>query len=391
MTNISEQSHLISVRDRVAAAFEEQFGSSPQVIARAPGRVNIIGEHTDYNGGFVLPAAIQHAIYIGGRLSDDPNMVTIRSLDFEDTATFTLDQLEESGLAKWSRYPRGVLFILGEERGVKLRGVDLVIAGDVPLGAGFSSSAAVEVAMFTVLAALYDVEITPKDRALLGQRVENRFIGVPSGIMDQMISALGKADHALLLDCRSLESRTIPIPRGVTLLACDTMTRHELVNSEYGTRRAQCEEAARVMNVPLLRDATLGMLNAAKPELAEVVYRRALHVIQEDMRTMATIEALAADDLETVGHKMNESHASLRDLYEVTNDELNIMAAIAQEAPGCYGARMMGGGFGGAVIALVDDSDVEQFTATVRDRYIQQTGIVPNIYPTKAADGVRLV
>lgn len=379
------------LRDKVASAFEAHFGVPPTCVARAPGRVNIIGEHTDYNGGFVLPAAIQPAIYIAGKLAADPHLVTIHSLDFADQSVFTLDQLEDPDLAKWSRYLRGVLYILREERGVTLRGLDLCIVGDVPLGAGFSSSAAVEVAMLTAVNALYALDISKKDRALLGQRVENRFIGVPSGIMDQMISALGEADHALLLDCRSLEARTIPIPAGVTLMACDTGTRHELANSEYGTRRAQCEEAARVMGVELLRDATHAMLEAAKPQLAEVVYHRALHVITEDQRTLAAVDALASDDLAALGQLVNASHASLRDLYEVTNVELNIMASIAQTAPGCFGARMMGGGFGGAVIALVADDQVAAFSAAVGPAYQAQTGITPHIYQTKAMPGTDLV
>ncbi len=379
-------------REAVLESFVRRFGHPPTLIARAPGRVNVIGEHTDYNDGFVLPAAIDKAIYIAGRLRED-DLVTIHSLDFNTEATFTLARLRDEKLPSWTRYPRGALaltgtlFVMNGRNPAQLRGVEITIAGDVPLGAGFSSSAAVEVAMFELIAGLYDLPITGPQKALLGQQVEHLLIGIRSGIMDQMISAVGQAGHALLIDCRSLATQAVPLPKGVTLVTLDTGKRRELVTSEYGKRREQCEEACRILRVPALRDATIEMLTARRAEMPEVVYMRAKHVIEENARTLACVEALKAGDMMTVGRLLNESHASLRDLYAVSIQELDIMADLAQGQPGIYGARMMGGGFGGACIALVDDGAVDHAVEQVIRAYETATGLNATAYTAKAGAG----
>jgi galactokinase len=374
-----------SIRDAVLKAFTERFGSAPSHIANAPGRVNIIGEHTDYNDGFVLPAAIDRRLYIAGKKRDD-NVVTIQSLDYHVETSFMIDQLKDESLAEWSRHPRGAIWVLSD-KGHKLSGMDLTISGNIPAGAGFSSSAAISVGMFEIMSALFDIEITQKQKALFGVEVENNFIGVRTGAMDQLISALGKADHALLIDCRSFATTAVPIPRGVTLMALDTGKRRELVNSEYGVRREQCEEAARLLGVRALRDITPEQLAANADKLPDIIERRATHVVTENARTLAAVDALNSGDLKTVGRLINESHTSLRDFFQVSITELDVMAELAQKAEGCYGARMMGGGFGGAVIALVDDAAVESLSATIAEAYNAATHLQAYIYPVKAGAG----
>jgi galactokinase len=376
---------MADLKATVKAAFKERYGTGPSHIAHAPGRVNIIGEHTDYNEGFVLPAAMDKAIYIAAKARND-DTVNIKSLDYNGEASFTLGQLKEASLPDWTSYPRGALWVL-KDKGHKLQGMDLLISGNVPLGGGFSSSAAIEVAMFETAAALFDIELTQTQKALLGVEVEHRFIGMPSGAMDQLASALGKADHALLIDCRTNEATPIPVPSGVTLLALDTGKRRELLNSEYAVRRQQCEEAAKLLGVKALRDVTPEQLAANVDKLPEIIERRAAHVVNEDVRTLAAVEAFKAGDLKTVGRLINESHVSLRDLFEVSITELDIMAELAQKEEGCYGARMMGGGFGGAVIALVDDGAVASITAHVGEAYTAATHLKAFIYPVKAGAG----
>ncbi len=369
----------------VQHAFTDHFGTKPTHVSRAPGRVNLIGEHTDYNDGFVLPAAIDRAIYLSGKVRTD-NKIGVQSLDYHGEATFTLNQLRDDKLPEWTRYLRGALWVLQEE-GHKLRGMDLTIAGNVPGGAGFSSSAAVEVAMFELVSALLNISLTQKQKALLGVQVEHKFIGIRTGVMDQMISALGEEGHALLIDCRSLATTAVPIPTGVTLMALDTGKRRQLVESEYGKRREQCEEAARLLGIKALRDITPEQLAAKADKLPEVIAQRASHVVNENARTLAAVDALRRGNLKTVGRLLNESHTSLRDLYEVSIHELDVMAELAQKTEGCYGARMMGGGFGGAVIALVQDAAVERVSDVVARAYNAATHLQAYIYALKAGPG----
>ncbi len=370
----------------VPDAFEQVYGRPPEVVARAPGRVNIIGEHTDYNDGFVLPAALDKAVYIAGALRDDL-IVNVHSLDYSSDASFRLDNnLRDQDEHESTLYPRGVLWLL-QAQNYTLRGMDLVIGSDVPVGAGLSSSAATEVAMFELASALFHIALLPEQKALLGVQVEHQFVGVRTGVMDQMISVMGQKDHAILIDCRSLETTPVPIPTGVSLLTLDTGKRRELTNTEYGKRREQCEEAARLLGVEALRDVTPEQLAANVDKLPEVIERRAAHVVNENVRTLAVVDALNAGDLETVGRLLNEGHASLRDLFEISIPELDIMADLAQRAEGCYGARMMGGGFGGAVIALVQDEAVEQFTASVEEAYNAATHLKAYIYVAHPGPG----
>ncbi len=374
-----------SLFDTITLSFSQHYQTDATCVARAPGRVNIIGEHTDYNEGFVLPAAMDRNIFIAGKLRND-NAVNIWSLDYNADTSFTLDNLQDKTLPSWSSYLRGALWVL-QSKGHTLQGMDIASVSNIPLGGGFSSSAAAEIAMLELICGLLGIEMTQTQKALLGVEVENQFIGVPTGAMDQLISALGQPDHAILIDCRNLATTPIKLPRGVTLLALDTGKRRTLLDSEYGLRRQQCEEAARLLGVKALRDVTPEQLAAKADKLPELIERRAAHVVNENARTLAAVDALKANDLAKVGRLMDESHVSLRDLYEVSIKELDVMAALVQNEDGCYGARMMGGGFGGAVIALVDDGAVERITATVGEAYDAATHLKAFIYPVKAGAG----
>ncbi len=382
----------VSPQTAVPEAFRAVYGTAPQVIARAPGRVNIIGEHTDYNDGFVLPAALDKAMVIAAALHDDPHdgqdnqTVRVHSLDFNIDASFRLDALRDENAHEVTLYPRAVLWLL-QQLGHPLRAMDLALGSDVPMGAGLSSSAATSIAMFEAAAALLNIPLTGNQKAELGQQLEHQFVGVRTGIMDQMISVFGQKDHAILIDCRSLQTTAVPIPPGVSLLTLDTGKRRDLTHTEYGKRREQCEEAARLLGVKALRDVTPQQLAAAADKLPEVIERRAAHVVNEDVRTLAAVDALRAGDLAAVGRLINESHVSLRDLFQISIPELDIMAALAQAEPGCYGARMMGGGFGGAVIALVRDEDVEGFSVRVGEAYNAATHLKAYIYVAHPGTG----
>ncbi len=373
----------------VPEAFAAHFGKQPQIVARAPGRVNIIGEHTDYNDGFVLPAALDRAVYIAASPRDD-DQVNVVSLDYTITASTRLNLLHDDTLHEATTYPRGVLALL-QSGGHPVKGLDLALGSDIPIGAGLSSSAAVGIAMIEVACKLFDIKMSQPEKAKLAQRVENEFIGAPTGIMDQMASACGKADHALLIDCRTLDLKLVPVPTEVSLLVLDTSTRHDHATGGYGERRQQCEEAARLLGVKKLRDITPEQLAARADELPEGIERRAAHVVNENVRTLACVEALKQNDLETVGRLINESHASLSQLFEVSNRELDIMAAIAQKEEGCFGARMMGGGFGGAVIAVVRNENVKAFAERVEMAYNAATHLKAYVSVVHPGEGSGIV
>ncbi len=379
----------MSVRETVVATFSDRFGQAPGLLARAPGRVNLIGEHTDYNDGFVLPAAIDRAIFVAARPRAD-RQVTLVSADFKAETTFSLDDLRRDDLPAWSRYPRGSLWWLGE-RGYTLPGFDAVMGGDIPVGSGLSSSAAVEVVMIELGLALAGATMSQKDKALAGVEVEHQFIGMPCGVMDQMASAMGVEGHALLIDCRSLEARPISIPAGLSVVIMNTRKQRGLVDSEYALRRAQCEEAARILGVPALRDATREMVENARDRLGDVLYRRARHIVTENLRTQSTAMMLSnrthGGGMITAGQYMKASHVSLRDDYEVSCRELDLMVDLANAQPGCFGARMTGAGFGGCAVALVDEHTVESFVAAVGPAYEQGSGLTPEIYVCQAAAG----
>jgi len=380
--------------ERVVGAFVERWGEPPRWVARAPGRVNLIGEHTDYNDGFVLPMAMNRAVVIALRPWPDER-VALHSLDFpEQPAAFALDDVRRRQPAPagegWAEYVRGVAWAL-HEAGHALAGWEGVAAGDVPVGAGLSSSAALEMAVARAFAAVGGWPWDARAMALAGQRAENAWVGVHCGIMDQMISAAGEAGHALLIDCRSLESEPAPLPPGTAVLVLDTATRRGLVDSAYNERRAQCERAAAYFGAPALRDVSPERFALHSAGLDPVTRRRARHVVAENERVLQAAAAMRAGDAATLGALMNASHASLRDDFEVSSAALDAMVACAQGRPGVYGARMTGAGFGGCAVALVAAGRAAAVADAVRACYEAATGTTPAVYITEAGGGASVV
>ncbi len=378
------------VRDRFAKLFDE----SPRIF-RAPGRTNLIGEHTDYNDGFVMPAAIEfHTWVAAGRRSD--RKVVAHSQEWNETAEFSLDDDDASPRHQWLDYVRGVAIQL-QRAGYELNGSNLLIHSDVPIGAGLSSSAALEVASALALMNLSgdgngNAALNRVDLAKLCQRAENETVGARCGIMDQFASANGRAGNALLLDCRSLEFKLLPLPPEVSLVICNTMVPHRNVSGEYNLRRAQCEQgvkffAAQVPGVRALRDVLWEQLQQYEKDLDETIFRRCRHVITENARTIEAASALQSGQIQRFGNLMYESHRSLKNDYEVSCTELDIMVELASGMGGVYGARMTGGGFGGCTINLVSKERASAFTGDITKRYKEKTGIDPQIYVTTAADG----
>lgn len=361
---------------------------------RAPGRVNLIGEHTDYNDGYVMPAAIDFSTWV--KVSPlDQRKLEIFSENFEEEVEVDLDDQNLSARGHWSDYPVGVAVTL-ERTGYRLRGARLEIRGEVPIGSGLSSSAAIEVATACALTANSDLQIDPRELALLCQRAENEFVGARVGIMDQFISLFGQAQKALLLDCRSLDFRLLPLPDNVQLIICNTMVKHALASSAYNERRAQCEAGVKHLakylpNITALRDVTIEQLEEHGQDLPDVVYRRCRHVITENSRVLSAADALERGDLGSFGELMADSHRSLRDDYEVSCEELDLMVEIAQNVAGVYGARMTGGGFGGCTVNLVAESRVEEFKELVSQEYERNTSFKPEIYICMAANGAEEV
>ncbi|MEP7290421.1 MAG: galactokinase [Chloroflexota bacterium] len=378
----------MTLQQQVTEEFRRRYGAEATLVVRAPGRVNLIGEHTDYNDGYVMPLAIDRAVWIAARPRTD-GYVTLYSLDFEQMAEFSLEEIiKRENL--WVEYVQGVAWALQED-GHTLQGWDGVIAGDVPIGAGLSSSAALELAAARTFCAVAGIEWNAPEMAKLCQRVENQWIGVNSGIMDQMISATGVKDHAVLIDCRWLHLDAVPLPPETSIVVLDTATRRELVTSAYNERREQCETAARFFNVPALRDVTLAQLEAVVDLLDDVVYRRARHIVTENQRTLDAAYAMRLGDATTLGRLMNESHSSLRDDFEVSSEALNLIVECAREHAACYGSRMTGGGFGGCAIALIRAEAAEDFAQTVAASYQQRSGRTPAVYVCQATDGAAVV
>jgi galactokinase len=377
-----------TIRDQ----FERHYGIHPHLIVRAPGRVNLIGEHTDYNDGFVLPVAIDRATYVAARSRDD-NQVQIVAADMNDQDEFVLDVgLERSAAHPWSNYIRGVAKgLLAAEH--PLGGANLLITSDVPRGAGLSSSAALEVAVGYAFQLLNKLNILGEELALLAQGAENSFVGVNSGIMDQFISVLGRAHHALLLDCRDLSYRLISIPPTTAIVVCDSQVERALAASGYNQRRAECDEAVRLFKqwypkIIALRDISVEQFRLHEAELPELIRARARHVITENDRAVRGAAALEQGDVATFGVLMNESHHSLRDDYEVSIRDLDILVEAARRVPGCYGSRLTGAGFGGCTVSLVEASAVEPFRREVAAAYREATGRDTTIYICRASDGV---
>jgi galactokinase len=369
--------------------FRDLFGATP-TLYRAPGRVNLIGEHTDYNGGFVMPAAIDFSCWVAIAPRTDRNLV-VRSLNVEQTLEFPLDGTPPADVPKWSNYVTGVARVL-EAAGYRLQGANLAIWGNVPLGAGLSSSAAIEVATGYALLDISGVPIDRTQLAKLCQRAENEFVGMRCGIMDQFISCRGRSGKLMMLDCRSLDYRELPLQPGVQLVICNTMVKHQHAGGEYNVRRAQCEEGVRILakalpGIHALRDVTLPELEQHRELLSDVVYRRCRHVISENERVTQAAVALASADIDCVGRLMAESHRSLRDDYEVSCRELDLMVDLAAKQPGVYGSRMTGGGFGGCTVSLMKEDMTPGFQRVVSHEYQAQTGLRPDIYISAPADG----
>jgi len=370
----------------------EAFRSGGARIYRAPGRVNLIGEHTDYNDGFVMPAAIDLYTQAAIKPRDDRTLF-IHSDNFSDSVEFDLDEPNPHARGHWSDYARGVAVTL-DRAGYRLRGADLAIRSDVPIGAGLSSSAAIEVAAGLAMLENSGVEIERVELAQLCQQAENEFVGMRCGIMDQFISCCGKAGTALMLDCRSLEYRLLPLPENVRLVICNTIVKHELGSSEYNTRRAECEAGVQhfaklLPDIQALRDVTVNDLERCGRNLNEVIFKRCRHVITENARVMEAAAALERNDLQAFGKLMAESHRSLRYDYEVSCTELDAMVDLAAQVEGVYGARMTGGGFGGCTINLVKAYSVAEFKRTVARGYEQATGLAPEIVVCSTADSAR--
>ena len=377
-----------TIRDQ----FEQHYGIHPRLIVRAPGRVNLIGEHTDYNDGFVFPAAIDRATYVAARPRDD-GLVHVLAVDLSDEDEFALDApIEHSASHPWSNYIRGVvkgLLIAGHTLG----GANLLITSDVPRGSGLSSSAALEVATGYAFQVLNRLNILGEELALLAQGAENTFVGVQCGIMDQFISALGRRDHALLLDCRDLNYRPVPLPTDAQIVVCDSHLERSLAASAYNQRRQECDEAVRRFKqwypkISALRDISVAQFREHEADLPEPVRARARHVITENDRAVRSAAALDAGDVAAFGKLMNESHLSLRDDYEVSIPAMDTLVTAAQAVPGCYGSRMTGAGFGGCTVSLVATGAVERFKHDVAAAYRQATGRDTSIYVCRASDGV---
>jgi galactokinase len=368
----------------IEEAFLRRFATAPEFVVRAPGRVNLIGEHTDYNDGFVLPMAIDRGTWIALRLRAD-RRVRLFSTVFDEEVEIDLDAVARGG-PSWAEYVKGVAWALRAE-GAVLRGFDGVVAGDVPMGAGLSSSASLELATARALAASSDLDWDARAMARRAQRAENEWVGVKCGIMDQLVSAAAEDGAALLIDCRSLETTAVPLPPDVAVLVLDTSTRRGLVDSAYTERRAQCEDAARALDLPALRDVTPARLAAGAVRLGGAVLRRARHVVTENERTLRAVEALRKRDAAALGDLLDASHESLRDDFEVSSPALDAMVASARKDPACYGARMTGAGFGGCAVALVRAGKAGAFLTRVLAEYEEATGLVPKGYVCRPSAG----
>jgi galactokinase len=387
------------ILDRVRDAFRGRFGGEPQGIARAPGRVNLLGEHVDYNDGFVLPAAIDRATCLAFRLSGSGDSC-VAAADFAEEIQLSTRGIESKTNAEgkplpgWALYPAGVAWSLAQA-GEQTPGLDAVYSSDVPTGAGLSSSASVELAFAAAWQSVSGGRLSAMELAKLCQKAENQYVGVNCGIMDQFASACGRQGHALLLDCRSLEWQAIPLPDGVSIVIADTAVRRNLVDSAYNDRRAACEQAVRILREALpeiraLRDVRQKDFNRLEFHLPEGIRKRAQYVIEETERMRTAPILLRQGDLRGFGRLMNECHAGLRDLYGVSCQELDAMVEIAQSLPGCLGARLTGGGFGGCTVNLVESTTAESFARELSTRYGSRTGKRAEVYICKAADGAQV-
>lgn len=390
----------MSLQETVIANFQERFAEAPAHVVRAPGRVNLLGEHVDYNDGFVLPIAIDRATWLAFSPSDT-DQTTLMAMDLSEEISFTSETLRDKTDAKgkplptWALYPAGVAWAL-KEAGLSTPTLKGIYTSDVPQGAGLSSSASVEMAFVLAWQTLGGWKLPPMERALLGQKAENQYVGVNSGIMDQFASACGQQDRLLYLDCRSLEWQTLPLPSEVAIVIADTKMRRTLTSGEYNKRRADCEEAVRILSAELpdiksLRDVPVETFNQYASRLPEQIKMRARYVVEEIERTQRVIPLLERGDMVAFGKLLNQCHASLRDLYEVSIPELDTMVRVAQSLPGCYGARLTGAGFGGCTVNLVAREQADAFSEALAAGYEDKTGFSPEIYICSASNGAELI
>lgn len=379
---------------QIEKEFSNHFDKEHLVI-KSPGRVNLIGEHTDYNDGFVLPAAIDKVIVLA-MAPNDANEINMVSVDKEETHQFKLSNPFSKTAKGWPDYILGVVVEL-EKAGYSVGGFDIVFGGDIPIGAGLSSSAALEGGVITGLAEIFDLDISPKDRALLAQKAENEFVGVQCGIMDQFVNINGEEGHALKLDCRSLEFELYPLKQdNIRIVLCDTNVRRELASSEYNIRRQQCEEGVATISadaegVQSLRDVDLQLLEEHRDQMDGVIYRRCKFVIEENERVLQACQDLQDNDITSFGQRMYDSHTGLRDMYEVSCRELDILVEAARNIDGVLGSRMMGGGFGGCTINLVREEALDEFEDEVTDVYLDKTDRALDVYKTKIGGGAEVL
>lgn len=379
--------------------FQEKFGSQPKVIVRAPGRVNLIGEHTDYNEGFVFPAAIDREMIIAAAPSED-EVVSAYSLDYSEDVSFSAIKIPNNDdKHHWSAYLRGVVDVVTKSGG-KIGGLNLVTSGNVPQGAGLSSSASFEVGLVAVLDELFSLNLSKKDIALLAQKAENEFVGVQCGIMDQFVSSMGEEDSAIQIDCRSLEYRTVPLnleKNGYSIVITHSGVHRGLVDSEYNARRKECVEGVKLLSqlkgepLPSLRDVSLRDLSLHKESLPERTYRRCLHVVSENQRVLDAVDALEGGDIQRFGKLMNESHESMKTNYEISTPEIDVLVKLTQALPATSGSRLTGAGFGGCTVSLIRSSDVETYKNTVIPQYEKEVGKQTCVYVCSAKKGVSLL
>jgi len=387
-TSIPESNISLSMLNKLDTVFTQTFGTAPTRHFQAPGRVNLIGEHTDYNDGFVLPCAIDYQTLVAVTPRDDMT-VSVVAIDYSNEQDeFSLDcDIEAHSTQLWSNYVRGVIKHL-QLRGHVFNGANLAITGNVPQGAGLSSSASLEVAIGETFRVLYNLSLTKAEVALNGQEAENQFVGCQCGIMDQMVSACGSKFNALLLDCRSLEAELISMPENLAVMIINSNVKRGLVDSEYNTRRLQCEDAAHILGLHALRDTSLVELQNNKDKLPEVVYRRAHHVVSDSERTVLAAHALRTNDVVQLSHLMAQSHTSMRDDFEITVPPIDFAVKILTEYLGDKGGvRMTGGGFGGCMVALMPHDMVEGAKQLLAERYQAETAYKETIYICSASDG----
>ena len=374
------------MKDTIIASFRETFSTEPDFVVRSPGRVNLIGEHTDYNDGFVFPMALEQATWLACSARDDHHIV-IHSINYQERKKIDMQNLQRSDETTWDEYIKGVVNVLQQQQQKPLFGFNAMLISDVPMGAGLSSSASFELGIACALCAANDIAWNKVAMATLCQQAENQWVGVNCGIMDQLICSIGEKGCAVMIDCRDLSYQSAPLPKNTKVVILDTSTRRGLVESAYNERREQCETAAKVLGIPALRDISLDTLLEKQQLLDEVVFRRARHVVSENERVQQALRAMHQQDTVALGELLKASHHSLAQDYEVTNNALNAIVDCANAIDGCYGARMTGAGFGGCAVALVDSDHIDAFIKTLNQQYTDKTGLTASVYVTTATQG----